>query len=88
MTEPHGENALLSKLHSKSAMGFVLGVALTSNVMDVETVELLFCTGFPLPSVAEVMVVCVGGCIGVEVAITDTVSSPLFVTYRLPLSGS
>ncbi len=65
------ENALPSKLHSKPAIGLVPGVAVTWNVIDVETVEPPFCTGLPLPSKAEVIVVCVGGCI--VVAITETV---------------
>jgi len=45
-------------------MGLVPAVDVTWNVMDIETVEPPFCTGFPLPSVAEVIVVCVGGCTG------------------------
>ena len=54
----------------------------------VETVEPPLCTGFPLPSTAEVIVVCVGGCTGVVVAITETVFEPLLATYMLPLLES
>lgn len=62
-------------------------------MIDVETVEPSSCTGFPLPSVTEVIIVCVGDCIGVDVAITETVlpgdSFELkLVTYTLPLFGS
>ena len=42
-------------------MGLVPAVAATWNVIDLATVAPLLCTGFPLPSVAEVIVVCVGG---------------------------
>ena len=58
------ENALPSKLHSKPATGFVAGVAEIWNVMDVETIEPSLSTGFPLPLVAEVIIV-FGGAGGV-----------------------
>jgi hypothetical protein len=48
-------------------------VAVTWNVIDVETVEPPSGTAAPLPSTAEVIVVCVGGCTTVDVAITETV---------------
>ena len=54
------ENRLPSRLHSKPARRLLPGVAVTWNVIDVEDVEPPFCTGFPLASVAEVIVVCVG----------------------------
>ena len=40
-----------------------------------------------MPSVAEVIVVCVGGCTGVVVAITETVFEPKLVTYKSLLVG-
>ena len=49
------ENELASKLHSKLAIGLVPGVAVTRNVMDVETVEPPSFIGFPIPSVADVL---------------------------------
>ena len=55
------ENEPPSELHSKPAVGLVPGVAVTWNAMDVETVDPPFCTRFPLPSVADVMVVADGG---------------------------
>ncbi len=66
------ENELPSRLHSKPAILYVPWVAFTWNVMDIEGVEPSFCTGLPLLSTADVVVVSVGGCIGVVVAITET----------------
>jgi hypothetical protein len=57
------------------------------NVMDVETVEPVFCIAASLPSVAETMVVAVGGCTGVDVVITETVSESKLATYISLLLG-
>ncbi len=77
------ENGLLSTLHWKPAIGLVPGVAVTWNVMDVEGVLLAFCTAAPLPSVAETIVVCVGG----RIPITETVFEHVLATYMSLLVG-
>lgn len=77
------ENELPSRLHSKLAKRLEPGVAVTWNLIDVETVELPFCTGFPLPSRAEVIVVCVGGCTGVVEMTETSLPGALAIGYEL-----
>ena len=52
-----GENALLSRLHSKLATGLVPALPINDILMEVESVELPFARVSPLPSTAEVIVV-------------------------------
>lgn len=87
----HRENALLSRLHSKPAMGLVPGVAKNVMRIECETVVPPFNTVAPFPSTTEVIVVC-GGC-EAAVAITEIVPprrnpSLESATYKLPLAES
>jgi len=55
------ENGLLSRLHWKPAMGLVPCVAVNVNRREVENVVPPFVNMAPLPSTAEIVMVC-GGC--------------------------
>jgi len=55
------ENVLLSRLHSKLATGLVPAVAVNVNRIELENVVPSLVNVAPLPSTAEIIMVC-GGC--------------------------